>query len=307
MPSETVNINFGVLMPGNGTAWFDDLQITIDGTTYDPTELFDFQFESGAIKGFFSPPAGYIVRIDDAEASRGKRSLRIESRPGNTDSVKRTDPKEASRKSAEVVAHMEKSRAEYLRRAGVQAADWAIQNARVVHQYTQMMANEVSRDESMARNVKWILDTAPKGTRLVLWAHNGHVGRLQQGTVRAMGSYLDEWLGKDHVVVGFAGNRGEYTVVGRGTGLGRHPLQAAEAGSYEYVFALSGMPRFVLDLRLARAGDRGSEWLRRPMQFRSIGAMQMDQQFHSVDLTKVFDLMVFLNETTPTRGLWQAR
>jgi erythromycin esterase-like protein len=42
------------------------------------------------------------------------------------------------------------------------------------------------------------------------------------------------------------------------------------------------------------------------MQFRSIGAMAMEQQFQEADLPKVFDLMVFLDETTATRGLWDA-
>jgi erythromycin esterase-like protein len=43
------------------------------------------------------------------------------------------------------------------------------------------------------------------------------------------------------------------------------------------------------------------------MQFRSIGAMAMDNQFHPATLAKAFDLMVFLDETTPTRGLWGPR
>jgi hypothetical protein len=42
---ETVNINFGVLMPGTGAAWFDDLQLEIDGKPYDASEVFDFEFE----------------------------------------------------------------------------------------------------------------------------------------------------------------------------------------------------------------------------------------------------------------------
>jgi erythromycin esterase-like protein len=118
-----------------------------------------------------------------------------------------------------------------------------------------------------------------------------------------MGSYLDEWYGKDHVVVGFATNRGEYTAMGRGTGLGRHPLAKAGPGSYEYAFGSLGIPRFILDLRASRAGDVQSEWLRQPMQFRSIGALAMDQQFHSTELAKLYDLMVFLDETTPTRAV----
>jgi erythromycin esterase-like protein len=302
IPRDTVNINFGVLMPGKGTAWFDDLQLEIDGQPFNPAELFDFDFESGQPKGFMTPAINYSVAVDDGTASRGARSLRIQSQAAApaTTAVK---PDEASRRFGEIVTHLETARGDYVKRADPQTVDWAIQNARVVHQFAQMIAGEVSRDESMARNVKWILDTAPKGTRIVLWAHNGHVGRISAGGFRAMGAFLDDWYKKDHVAVGFALNRGEYTAVGRGTGLGRHPLTTAPAGSYEYAFTRAAMPRFILDLRAARAGDPASGWLRTPMQFRSIGAMALDQQFHTTNLSDVFDVIVFLEETTPTRGL----
>jgi erythromycin esterase len=206
-----------------------------------------------------------------------------------------------SRRLGQIVADMEKARGEYLGRADAQAVDWAIQNARIVHQYAQLAAGQVSRDESMARNVKWILDTAPKGTRIVLWAHNGHVARMDSGEFRAMGAYLNEWYGRDHVVVGFALNRGQYTAMGGGTGLGTHPLAPGVVGSYEHAFAQAGMPRFILDLRVARAGDPSSGWLHTPMKLRSIGALAMDQQFQTANLGSVFDLVVFLEETTPTR------
>jgi erythromycin esterase-like protein len=304
VPASTVNINFGVLMPGTGSAWFDDLRIEIDGAPYDAAELFDLDFESGQIKGFRSSSTAYIVRTDDTVAAHGTYSLKI-SRQGSAPAAPAVSAAEVTRKCGDVLAHMTQTRQEYLKRGDARAIDWAVQNARVVHQYAQLMAGQVSRDESMARNVKWILDTAPKDTRVVLWAHNGHVGRGQIGTSRAMGSYLDEWYGRDHVVVGFACNRGEYTAVGQGTGLGRHPLKAAEAGSYEYVFARTGIPRFILDVRAARPGDPASEWLLQPLQLRSIGALAMDQQFYPANLSKLFDLVVFLDETTATRGLGQ--
>jgi erythromycin esterase-like protein len=307
MPADTVNINFGAIMPGTGTAWFDDLQLEIDGKPYNAAGLFDFDFESGQPRGFFLPASGYTVRVDDGMASRGTRSLRIQSQARAATSRPSVSPADASRRLAEVVADMEKARGEYSKRANTAAVAWAIQNARVVHQCAQMTAGEVTRDESMARNVKWILDTAPKGTRVVLWAHNGHVGRVDGPPYRTMGSYLNDWYGKEHVVVGFAVNRGEYTAVGRGTGLGRHQLTPAAAGSFEYAFARAGMPRFILDLRAARADTAASGWLTAPMQFRSIGAMAMENQFHPVTLSTVFDLMVFLDETTPTRGLWTQR
>ena len=40
---------------------------------------------------------------------------------------------------------------------------------------------------------------------------------------------------------------------------------------------------------------------------RPIGAMATDQQFQSANLARVFDLVVFLEATTPTRGLWNPR
>jgi len=309
IPRETVNINFGVLMPGTGSAWFDDLRLEIDGKPYDASQLFDFDFESGGIKGFFTPANGYTVRVDDATASHGTHSLRIESQAVAGVTAKTPNAADVSRRCADVVARMEKARAAYLKQSSEQAIDWATQNARIVQQYAQMVAGEVSRDESMARNVKWILDNNPKGTRVVLWAHNGHVGRIGEAKFRSMGSYLNEWYGKDYVPVGFAINRGEYTAMGRGTGLGRHPLTPGEPGSYEYVFSRAEIPRFILDLRMARAGDPASSWLRTPMQLRSIGAMAMDsaQQFAPATLSDVFDLLVFLEQTTATRSVTTPR
>ena len=43
---ELNNINFGALFPGDGTAWFDDLTVELDGKLYVNDNLFDFGFES---------------------------------------------------------------------------------------------------------------------------------------------------------------------------------------------------------------------------------------------------------------------
>lgn len=68
--------------------------------------------------------------------------------------------------------------------------DWAIQNARVVLQCMQMRAGEVTRDRSMAENIKWIADHSPDA-KIVVWAHNGHVQKAAQG-FPPMGSSLQE-------------------------------------------------------------------------------------------------------------------
>ena len=71
VPAEITNINFGVLLTGEGTAWFDELAVEVDGEPFEHADLFDFGFESGRPRGFFTAGEGYRVQIDDSEAHQG--------------------------------------------------------------------------------------------------------------------------------------------------------------------------------------------------------------------------------------------
>jgi erythromycin esterase len=157
----------------------------------------------------------------------------------------------------------------------------------------------------MARNVKWILDHAPPGTKIVLWAHNGHVNRVSRGSAKRMGSFLHEMYGDDMVVIGFACNSGEYTAIKRGEGLrSDNPLKPGDPGSVDYYFHKSGLPRFILDLREASADSAGSAWLTKPRYLRSIGALARDFQFSRVLVHQAFDALIYFDTTQPSRGLW---
>ncbi|MEK7767245.1 MAG: erythromycin esterase family protein, partial [bacterium] len=63
------------------------------------------------------------------------------------------------------------------------------------------------RDRSMADNVLSLLDLEGPRGKLVLWAHNGHVGR---GLDYEMGHHLHRKLGRSHVVFGFAFGEGGF-------------------------------------------------------------------------------------------------
>src|SRR5262249_10337555 len=73
------NINFGVLMPGQGTAWFDDLKIEIDGQPYSDPNRFALDFELPGLLGLQPGNGLYRVAIDTQVAHGGKQSLRITS------------------------------------------------------------------------------------------------------------------------------------------------------------------------------------------------------------------------------------
>jgi len=111
----------------------------------------------------------------------------------------------------------------------------------------------------LARNVTWILDHAPKGAKMVLWAHNGHVARGPAFAYRPMGAFLDKWYGKYQVVIGFSAGEGRYTAVVRGKELSSdNQLQPPANGSYEEYFRACGIPVFIVDLRGAVENDAGS-------------------------------------------------
>jgi len=176
--------------------------------------------------------------------------------------------------------------------------DWAIQNARVVLQAVQLRLGLVSRDRSMALNVKWILDQNPNA-KIVLWAHNGHVARGRMG-YRSMGEELNDMYGAQMVVLGFAFNRGSFQAIGgRGGGLQNFTVGPAPAGSFDALLATAGIPLFALDMRNAPPS------LREPRQSRQIGAVFSNETeanfFARVSAPSIFDAILFVENTTAAR------
>ena len=182
------------------------------------SSVFDFGFEAASPRGFFTGGNGYRVTLDNTVARSGRQSLRM-TRVAPVEATAPIDRAAIVAQWNDVLAHLERERASY-RTLGAtnRDVDWAIQNARVVLQAMQMRLGLVSRDRSMALNVKWILDQNPDA-KIVLWAHNGHVARGHM-RYRSMGQELHDMYGAQMVVLGFAFNRGSFQAVGaRGGGL----------------------------------------------------------------------------------------
>jgi erythromycin esterase-like protein len=293
------NINFGALMPADGTAWFDDLTIELDGQPYTDAERFDLGFESSTPKGFFVGGSGYNGSLDREVAHGGKQSLRLKY-AGAPSTGSGADPKTASTRWQEVLSHLDAGRAGYRARGASESEiDWAGQNARVVLQAMQMLSGENNRDPSMASNIKWIADHNP-GAKMVIWAHDGHVaaGGLPAPT---MGSALRTMFGQQMVVFGFAFNQGSFQAIAQGGagGLKNHTVPPARPDTLDSVLAASAIPLFALDLRNAPA------WFGEPHGSRQIGALYPDGEPYAlvadIAASKLFDALLFVERTTPAR------
>jgi len=290
VPAEASNINFGLIMPGAGRSWFDDLSVTLDGEPYTGALRPEFDFETDLLSAYRSTGGAYEARFDSVEKHSGARSLRLES--GSVPAG--PDPAAALGLAEEVLRELEAARSRYEALRPAAEVDWAIHNARIVR---QCMSSRVdggdSRDRSMAANVAWLTERYP-GEKIVLWAHNGHIGRFPG----MMGSYLGERFGQDYLPVGFAARSGRYTASGGG-GLGTHDLREAPWPSVEAHLHALGEPGLILDARPATAGSEESGWLAEPRMLRSIGAVAMDFQFQPTVVRDVFDLLVYVDSTTP--------
>ena len=296
------NINFGALLPGDGTAWFDDLTIELDGQPYTETDSFDLSFESPSPRGFYTGGDGYRVQLDTSVVHSGKQSLRMQhvgSTAAAAPSTPVVTPAAAAAVWKDIVAHLESGRERY-RAAGaaVVDVDWAVQHARVVLQAMQMRANEVPRDRSMADNVKWILEHNPKA-KIVLWAHNGHVA-TGGFSYETMGTALRRVYDKDMVVFGFSFNQGAFQAIAQGGGgLKNHTVPAARPETLDGVLASSNLPLFALDLRGAPA------WFGQPRGSRQIGAMYPEGEPYAfvgnIVPKEAFDAILFVDTTTVAR------
>jgi erythromycin esterase len=220
--------------------------------------------------------------------------------------MKLTEKKERVAAIWTVVEHLDKNRDTYVKAMKAEEVDRGLLDARIAAQAARnATATYNYRDESMAANVGWILDHSPKGSKVVLWAHNGHVGR----TEGSMGEHLAKKYGKEMVIVGFGCGEGTYTAIRPGKGLtGENELRAPPDGSLEKVLRDAELGDVALDLRpSASASELGAKWLARPHWLRSIGALAMDAQFQPRDVPAEFDIFVYVNRTTATKcfGLTQ--
>ena len=232
---------------------------------------------------------------------------------------------------AELV-ELQRKRSDYASRDGRVAAGeffFASQNARLVknaEEYYRVMFKGRTeswnlRDEHMAQTVQELmafLDQWEKPPKLVLWAHNSHLGDARatdmghHGELN-LGQLVRQHFGAEAVNIGFTTHTGTVTAASEWDGPPeRKHVRQSLTGSYERMFHDSGIPRFLLSLRdpaLAHA-------LEGPHLERAIGVLYIprtERQSHYfyARLAQQFDFVIHIDETRALEPLersagWEA-
>jgi len=220
---------------------------------------------------------------------------------------------------------LHRRRIEYASRDGRVARDeffFAEQNAKLVKNaeqyYRAMFAGRAEswnlRDRHMTdtlRELVAFLDRSRPGARMVVWAHNSHLGdaratEMGEGGELNVGQLVREEYGARAVLVGLTTYTGSVTGATEWGGPAhRRDVRPALAGSYEKVFHDAGIPRFLLPLRTDPALASA---LAVPRLERAIGVLYVPESerrshyFHA-RLSDQFDFVLHFDETRPVEPL----
>ncbi|MFE5853697.1 erythromycin esterase family protein [Streptomyces sp. NPDC056500] len=188
---------------------------------------------------------------------------------------------------------------------------WAVQHARAIAQVGTMYSFDYStpggtaqmmryRDQIMAENTVWW--QRQTGRRVLLSAHNGHVGYESSNTAqypKVQGAFLRDLVGDAYVNVGFTFGQGSFRALDLtdpAEPVRTFSVGPPEAGSAEVVLERVSRQSYTIDLRTVPSIAR--TWLNTARPVRSIGAGWPDPP-QAVRLAPSYDVLIHLPRITP--------
>jgi erythromycin esterase len=183
----------------------------------------------------------------------------------------------------------------------------AFENANILAEFAETYSRpqiDLARDLYMAQNLERRINAEKPGTRIIVWAHNDHVGKYKG----RLGSYLQSAYGSDYYALGFSFNQGAFQArelpanVTMGA-LKEFTVRAAPEGSIEWYLNGAGIRNFIIDFRNTAKTEVIEQWLTKPRRMRSIGLgfVSDTNSFLRVNLQQTFDGLVFIETTTRAR------
>lgn len=273
---------------------------------------FDMQFPAGSAAAV----AAALKDMDKklwAEVAKALEPIDDDWESGNLNDLPKAAQDAAEAAAKKVAARFDEKRESDIKKLKSEPFLLARIHAHVLADYVEMKKKQAaatdfgSRDRAMADNALRLLELLGPGSKMVMWAHNGHIQRRANAQQRTQGHLLAAALGKDYLPVGFAFDQGAFQAVetgAKGRGLTDFTVGAAPPGSLDGALASASLPLFALDLRAATGAV--STWLHTPTSSRTIGSIynlaSPDAFFEVTQPAEAFDALFFVARTTAARA-----
>ena len=231
------------------------------------------------------------------------------------------------RQAVEQLVDMNRNATEYLSTDGLLAEDelfYAQQNAMTVRNaeayYRGMFSGRVTswnmRDKHMAQTLHALqahLDRhdGPEPARIVVWAHNSHVGDARATEVSAdgqltIGQLAREHYGQDCRLIGFSTHSGTVTAATDWGGVAEHKVvRPALPGSIEELLHETGKPAFIVAMHDGSPAAAALEVVRLGRAIGVIYRPETERQSHyfHVRPSDQFDAMIHIDVTSALEPL----
>ncbi|MCU0324172.1 MAG: erythromycin esterase family protein [Spirosomaceae bacterium] len=183
------------------------------------------------------------------------------------------------------------------------------------------------RDSSMAQNIKWIKEEN-NNAKIMLWAHNGHIGRGTFSddfkTGNWMGTHLNKLYGKKYYNVGFSFNEGGFvaqsppstnlfylmysftkSIFKDEPWLVRNNFLKPHSKSYlTNVFSKLETPCFFLDFKDIQNDKTLREFVNKEYEHYEAGAVFINKKsaLWTTNLYELFDAVIYVDKVEPAKN-----
>jgi erythromycin esterase len=267
---------------------------------------FDIEFTSHAVPAVVA----YVEKVDPQLAKRAREVLAPLREPAAENTyggLGRTEQDKTRQGLSELLARFDSEHAKWAAKSSEGAWKIAREHAQMIQRSERVFRDFTLRDAMMADTVDSILAREPKGTKMILLGHNGHVG-ARRVDLSEMGALLRERHGADYFVLG--------TTFGSGSTLAipmkkagsppaeraveAFPLGAPPKDGFESALALADKNLFLLDLR--PSSGKVGDWLSSKMPTRWVGGIFRGEANCDEPLSpkKSYDAVVYLDTITPS-------
>jgi erythromycin esterase len=162
--------------------------------------------------------------------------------------------------------HIKQSKAAYVSVSTETEYDWILQLAYSANEANKMFSVQrrldigLIRDNAMAQNTLWVKQSLQNEEKMIVWAHNVHIGKGEftmtgeEGTIKGMGYILNQKLQKKMVSIGASFNQGEFQNENR-------VFQPSDENTVARTLANLKMSYLLLDLNGKTKDENIKKWL----------------------------------------------
>lgn len=208
------------------------------------------------------------------------------------------------------------NKGQFVRETSEASYEEAWQHLRLILQYVISYSRRPLewRDYYMAENVQYIHNHLPKGSKLIVWAHNDHVAKdYQYESVRSLGYYLRQAYSDRYVAIGFTFYQGIFRAndpdLKNSPDWEEQEVMPAPVSDLGWFYNQTGNQACYTVWRNAKINGTVEQWLsERTVSMYSIGSVFSKK--HPIDnyqqypiLKERFDGMIFIKTSSPSRPL----